>query len=81
MCMESILITPQVINTIKSLPETQREAIATALAGEPILGEEYERKLTPFQEMLFAIISFQVKQDTRKYHKSQYLRMGSDELL
>jgi hypothetical protein len=39
------------------------------LAGELFIGEEYQRKLTPYQEMLFAILSFQVKQDTRKNNK------------
>lgn len=78
--MESILITPQVINTINSLPDEQREAIAIALAGELFLGDNYQRNLTPFQEMLFAIINFQVKQDTRKFHRSQYMRVGCEEV-
>ncbi|MEE0974571.1 MAG: hypothetical protein UH853_02540 [Muribaculaceae bacterium] len=67
--MDSIIITPYVINTIKALPAEHREAIAAALAGELFIGEEYQRKLTPYQEMLFAILSFQVKQDTRKNNK------------
>ena len=67
--MDSILITPYVINTIKALPSEHREAIAAAFAGELFIGEGYERNLTPYQEMLFAILSFQVKQDTRKNNK------------
>lgn len=76
--MESVLITSQVIDTIKSLPLEQREAIASAVAGVFILGDDYKRKLSPYQEMLFSIISFYVKRDTKKYRQSRYMRDASE---
>lgn len=65
--MNSILITPHVINTINSLPDEERTAIANTLAAELILGEKPEASLSPMQEMIYSIIRFYVKQDTIKY--------------
>ncbi len=67
---EAILITPHVIDTIKSLPSEERIAIATALTGELILGRDPSKSLSPLQEMIYSIIRFYVKQDTMKYNKS-----------
>ena len=68
--MNSILITPHVINTINSLPDEERTAIANTLAAELILGEKPEDSLSPMQEMIYSIIRFYVKQDTIKYTKA-----------
>lgn len=65
--MNSILITPHVINTINSLPDDERTAIANTLAAELILGEKPNTSLSPMQEMVYSIIRFYVKQDTIKY--------------
>lgn len=65
--MNSILITPHVINTINSLPDEERTAIANTLVAELILGEKPEDSLSPMQEMIYSIIRFYVKQDTIKY--------------
>lgn len=65
--MNSILITPHVINTINSLPDEERTAIANTLAAELILGEKPVDSLSPMQEMIYSIIRFYVKQDTIKY--------------
>lgn len=65
--MNSILITPHVINTINSLHDEERTAIANTLAAELILGEKPEASLSPMQEMIYSIIRFYVKQDTIKY--------------
>ena len=65
--MNSILITTHVINTINSLPDEERTAIANTLAAELILGEKPEDSLSPMQEMIYSIIRFYVKQDTIKY--------------
>ena len=65
--MNSILITPHVINTINSLPDEERTAIANTRAAELILGEKPEDSLSPMQEMIYSIIRFYVKQDTIKY--------------
>ncbi len=65
--MESaMIITPHVVNTIKSLPESERKAIADALASELLLGSDPDEMLTPFQAMLYSIIRYYVKRDTER---------------
>lgn len=59
-----IFISPRVINTINSLPETDRKAIAEAITGELILGNA-SADLTPMQSLVFAIIRRYVDHDTR----------------
>lgn len=68
---DAILISPHVINTIKSLPAEERIAIASALTGELILGSNPANSLTPMQEMIYSIIRFYIKQDTLRYKQSQ----------
>lgn len=68
---DAILISPHVINTIKSLPAEERVAIASALTGELILGSNPANSLSPMQEMIYSIIRFYIKQDTLKYKQSQ----------
>lgn len=65
---QAIIITPHVINTIKSLPERERSAITSALAEEMILGEASGTALSPYQRMLYSIIRFYVERDTMKYN-------------
>lgn len=64
---QAIIITPHVINTIKSLPERERSAITNALAEEMILGGS-DTVLSPYQRMLYSIIRFYVERDTVKYN-------------
>lgn len=59
-----IFISPRVLNTINSLPDTDRKAIATAIAGEFILGSDAASDLTPIQSLVFAIIRNYVERDT-----------------
>lgn len=73
---EAIIITPHVINTIKSLPTEERIAIASALTGELILGGDPSKELSPLQEMIYSIIRFYVRQDTLKYRQAR----GNSEL-
>ncbi len=75
---DAILISPHVINTIKSLPAEERIAIASALTGELILGSNPSNSLTPMQEMIYSIIRFYVRQDTLKYRQSQENRALSE---
>ncbi len=69
--MEPILITPHVINTIKSLPLDEQTAITGALVEEFILYSHSKKSLSPVQEMLFSIIKFYIKQDSSKFITSQ----------
>lgn len=69
--MEPILITPHVINTIKSLPIDEQTAITSALINELIFDGNNRKLLSPVQEMLYSIIRFYIKQDSMKYISSQ----------
>lgn len=62
----SIVISQHVINSVKGLPESDRHAVATALAEEILLGKNPDDTLSPFQSMLYSIIQFYVKRDTEK---------------
>ena len=70
----SIIISSHVVDTIKSLPESERAAIATALASELILGNDPDEMLSPFQAMLYSIIRYYVKRDTER---SQLSMLGN----
>lgn len=62
----AFVITPNVINTINSLPQEDRLAITSALAVEMILGCETTSGLTPVQEILYAMIKSYVSRDTER---------------
>lgn len=64
---QSIIITPHVINTLKSLPAEERIAITNALAEDMILGDGVNG-LSPYQRMIYSIIRFYVERDTAKYN-------------
>ena len=53
---QSIVISPHVINTINSLPEEEKVAVATAFVSEMIMGVDPENALSPLQAMLYGII-------------------------
>lgn len=61
-----IVITPHVINTINSLPEDERVAVASAFVSEIIMGVNPEESLSPLQKMLYSVIRFYVQQDSAK---------------
>ncbi len=65
----SILISPRVIDTIKSLPTEEREAIASALAAELILGKDPDDSLNSFQSVLYSMVRFYVKHDTERMNR------------
>lgn len=66
----SIIITPHVINTLKSLPAEERVAITNALAEDMILGDDVT-DLSPYQQMIYSIIRFYVERDTAKYNNGR----------
>jgi hypothetical protein len=67
MATTSIVLSPSVISTIQSLPQNERVAIAAAIAGEMILGSDVRHDLTPFENMLYTMISDNVERDSARY--------------
>lgn len=61
---KSIILSERVLNTINSLPVDDKIAIASAIAGEIILGANAAGALTPLQNLVFAMIRQYVKHDT-----------------
>lgn len=68
-----ILITPHVINTINSLPEEERIAVASAFISDMIMGIDPEKSLSSLQTMLYSVIKFYVQQDTTRFINDQYI--------
>lgn len=62
----AFVITPNVINTINSLPKEERYAVTSALAVEMILGGDAKKGLTPVQEILYTMIKSYVARDTER---------------
>ncbi len=59
-----VIISPHVINTVKALSEVDRKAVAEALVNEFVLGTDPEEGLSPYQAMLYVLISHYVKRDS-----------------
>jgi hypothetical protein len=65
-----IVLSPSVISTIQSLPLNERLTIAAAIAGEMILGRDVRHDLTPFENILYTMISDSVERDSARFkHK------------
>lgn len=62
----SFIISRRVIDTVNSLPITDRIPISNALSAEFILGMDPSESMTPLQNMLYAMIRFYVVQDTER---------------
>lgn len=63
---QAIVLTPHVINTINSLPEEERVAVASAFVSEMIMGVNPDESLSPLQKMLYSVIKLYVQQDSIK---------------
>lgn len=63
---QSIVLSPKVINTIKSLPREEGATLARALADEMLFGAP-TFELTPVQQIALAMIRDYVIRDTRRY--------------
>lgn len=61
-----VIISNHVIDTINALSETDRRAIAAAIVDEFVLGLNPDDALSPFQAMLYTLISHYVKRDSIK---------------
>ena len=66
----NIVLSRYVINTINSLPENERLSIASALAGEMILGAKLTNELNPQEEMLYSVIINFIMRDSHEYNKA-----------
>lgn len=61
---KSIIISQHVLNSLNSLPEEERIAIAGALAGELLLGGKVSDELTPMQMVVYNIIRDYIRRDS-----------------
>lgn len=66
----NIVLSRYVINTINSLPEEERLSIASALAGEMILGAKLTNELNPQEEMIYSVIRNFIMRDSHEYNKA-----------
>lgn len=63
-----IFISPRVINTINALPQEDRIAVTSALAGEFILGTDtHNGALNAVQTLAYTIIRSYVQHDTKRF--------------
>lgn len=68
MNQQAIVITPNVINTLRALPMEDRLNIASALAGEMLLGVGVATDLDPEQGLVYAILRNYVEQASARYN-------------
>ena len=67
---QTIVITPNVLNTLRSLPYEERMSVASALAGEMLLGAGPCNDLSPEESMIYQILRFYVNQASARYNKN-----------
>lgn len=65
---KSIVLSQNVLNTIKALPLDQQFSIVSAIAGEMIFGAVVDRELNAEEKKLYAVIKSTVCQDSMSYH-------------
>lgn len=64
---QSIVLSRNVLNTIKSLPLEQQFSIVSAIAGEMIFGATLKDELNDEEKRLYAIIKSDVCRDSSLY--------------
>lgn len=62
------------VETIKSLPVKEREAISYALVNDFILGRDPKKFLTPMEGILYTMIKYYVTRDTQQ--RNEALRLA-----
>lgn len=62
-----IVLSKNVLNTIKSLPRRQQLAIVSAIAGEMIFGAVVSDELNETEKQLYAVIKSDVCRDSKIY--------------
>lgn len=68
---KSLVFSADVLRTIQSLPEDERVNIASAIAGQFILGCEIREDLSPMENLIFTMISSSVARDSARYQRTQ----------
>lgn len=64
----AIVITPNVINTLRALPYEERLAVASALAGEMLLGAGVATDLAPEEDLVYTILRNYVHRASERYN-------------
>lgn len=67
---KSIVFTPAVLNTLRSLPYEQQLEVASALTGELLLGAGESTDMQPEPTMIYNILRFYVKQASDRYNRN-----------
>ncbi len=70
----SIVISQNVIKTIVRLPKEERKAIFGAFACDEIFQTQREVELTPYQELIYAMVKDYIQRDSIRYAKSQQVK-------
>jgi hypothetical protein len=65
----TIVLSQNVINTIQALPQEERVSIAAAIVGEMVLGGNVRQDLTPFENIIYTMISSNVERDSAQYQR------------
>lgn len=67
----AIVFTPHVLNTLRALPYEERLSVASALAGELLLGAGQCSDLAPEESMIYEILRFYVNQASARYNNAK----------
>ena len=64
----TIVFTPNVINTLRSLPVEERLSVTSALAGELLLGAGESTDLSPDENLVYQILRGFVERASEAYY-------------
>lgn len=67
---KTIVITSHVLNTLRSLPYEERMNVASALAGEMLLGTGPCDDLEPQENIIYQILRSQVNRASARYSQT-----------
>ena len=67
---QDILLSRQVLKTLRELPENKRTNVARALVYDLILGEESAQNLPDFDYLIYSMIAESIRRDSYKHDKS-----------
>ncbi|MDE6300766.1 MAG: hypothetical protein K2M19_03540 [Muribaculaceae bacterium] len=67
----SIVFTPNVLNTLRALPVEERLNIASALAGEMLLGAGESIELAPTENLIYQILRGYVQRASKSYDEGR----------
>lgn len=65
---KSIVFTPNVLNTLRSLPIEERMSVACALTGELLLGAGVSSNLSPEEDLVYQILRNYVEKASARYN-------------